>query len=221
MRGNDQNGEEPMTLEEREFELKKRLEYPSRWHRKQTDEFDRLTSFIYKTPRFDEVMAEIQHRFGSRAPYEELRDYALNRWFNKWSSAAVESVFGSVEGVVPSVDGSDRLVDFTINGIKFDHKTTVFPKGFDGDLASAKSHPRRLIEWLYRNQSTGQRYHLQNRLFVVLYDEIGDHWKLRAEVGLLKSAVLEYVSRFDPDSLHTFEFSHESETLADVIWVIK
>jgi|GEM_PF-4648903 len=32
-----------------EVELKKRLAYPHKWGRKQNDEFDKLTNFIYHT----------------------------------------------------------------------------------------------------------------------------------------------------------------------------
>jgi len=36
-----------------EKELKKRLPYPYKWGRKQNDEFDKLTNFVYSIPSFD------------------------------------------------------------------------------------------------------------------------------------------------------------------------
>ena len=46
-----------------EKELKKRLGYPYKWGRKQNDEFDKLTNFIYRTPTFEAVLKEIDTRF--------------------------------------------------------------------------------------------------------------------------------------------------------------
>ena len=42
-----------------EGELKKRLTYPYKWGRKQNDEFDRLTNFVYRTSSFEEILKEI------------------------------------------------------------------------------------------------------------------------------------------------------------------
>ena len=39
-----------------ESELKKRLNYPYKWGRKQNDYFDKLTNFVYKISSFEEVL---------------------------------------------------------------------------------------------------------------------------------------------------------------------
>ena len=46
-----------------EKELKKRLAYPYKWGRKQNDDFDRLTNFVYRIPTFDEVLKETEVKF--------------------------------------------------------------------------------------------------------------------------------------------------------------
>jgi len=46
-----------------EKELKKRLAYPYKWGRKQNDQFDKLTNFVYRISSFEEVFKEIESRF--------------------------------------------------------------------------------------------------------------------------------------------------------------
>ena len=55
-----------------------------------------------------------------------------------------------------------------INKTPFDHKTTVFPKGFGHTLDYAINHEEELISWLYEHQSSQGRLHYKNRLFVIV-----------------------------------------------------
>ena len=125
-----------------ETELKKRLDYPYKWGRKQNNYFDKQTNFIYNTLRFDDLLIELDKRFKSDAEYDKYFNYAMNRWYNFWSAQAVEQIFCTFPDVKPARDSKDRLVDFTIQGAAFDHKTSVFPKNFpDGNKRSNKKHP--------------------------------------------------------------------------------
>jgi hypothetical protein len=205
----------------RERELKKRWVYPYRWRRVQNDRFDARTRFVYDIPAFDPLLAEIERRFADSEQFEAFRDYALNRWYNYWSARAVEGVFCALEGVTPARNRRDRLVDFTLDGVRFDHKTSVFPRGFGHDLTYAVNHPAELITWLYRHQSRQQRQHFGNRLFLVLYTGDGAHWKLKAELTWLARVVRQYVAGFDADRVRHFNFVAGQETRADVIWAIR
>ena len=209
-----------LNLESREQELRKRLAYPYRWGRKQNDEDDRKTNFVYRIESFDEVMREIRKNFGERD--EAMRDYALNRWFNFWSARAVEEIFCSLDGVTAAKE-RDKLVDFTLRGIRFDHKTSVFPRQFGHDLQYARAHPIELIRWLYENQSQQGRKHLDNRLFIVLANRqcLSDSWKLKAELAWLCSIIQAYVHSFDPVRLHKAQFAPNKITLADIIWAVR
>lgn len=195
-----------------ETELKKRLIYPYKWGRKQSDDWDAKTSFIYSTYTFDKLIEK------TTALEQDIRDYALNRWYNFWSAEAVENLFSLHEKVTINKNKFDKLVDFSINTISFDHKTSVFPMGFNKSIAYAKNNPAELIQWLYENQSQEGRKHLKNRLFIVLVDKHNEHWKLKAEINLLKSAIDTYVENFNSDSL--FKLNLENNTiLSDLIWV--
>lgn len=198
-----------------ESELKKRWKFPYKWGRKQSDYCDYLTDFVYEIRTFEELIVTLEVKFPAQSHYQY---YALNRWYNFWSAQAVEHIFCSVAGIVPAKNRRDRLVDFSIQGISFDHKTTVFPRTFPHNIAFAKANPDELIKWLYLNQSQGQRRHLKNRLFIVLHRRFGDHWKLKAELAYLQHLVENYVDNFDASRLRGFTFVDNQVTWADLIF---
>lgn len=210
-----------VNLDQIETELIKRLTYPYKWGRKQNDQFDKLTNFIYSTFLFDDVVKEINRRFKNDPNRKNISNYALNRWYNFWSAQAVEKIFCSLPNVKPALDSKDRLVDFTIDGVTFDHKTSVFPKNFPYQIKEAVKKTDELIKWLYKNQSQQQRKHLQNRLFIVLYSPNGEHWKLKAEISWLKERIEKYLEGFNPDYLLKFQLEKDHYTLSDVIWAVK
>ena len=204
-----------------EKELKKRLVYPYKWGRKQNDQFDKLTNFVYRISSFEEVLKEIEIRFKKDKEHQNIANYALNRWYNFWSAQAVEKIFCSLPNVKPALDEKDRLVDFTIDGVTFDHKTSIFPKNFPHPINEAIKKTDELIKWLYKNQSQQQRKHLKNRLFIVLYSSDGEHWKLKAEISWLKERIEQYMEGFNPYYLLKFQLEKNQETISDVIWAIK
>ena len=204
-----------------EKELKKRLPYPYKWGRKQNDEFDKLTNFVYKIPSFDEVLKETESRFSEDKEHQNIANYALNRWYNFWSAHAVEKIFCLLPNVKPALDEKDRLVDFTIDGVTFDHKTSIFPKNFPYPIEEAIKKTDELIQWLYKHQSQQQRKHLKNRLFIVLYSADSEHWKLKAEIFWLKKRIEKYMRGFNPHYLLKFTLEKNQATLSDVIWAIR
>lgn len=203
-----------------EKELKKRLAYPYKWGRKQNDQFDKLTNFVYRISFFEEALKEIESRFRKDKEHQNIANYALNRWYNFWSAQAVEKIFCSLPNVKPALDEKDRLVDFTIDGVTFDHKTSIFPKNFPHPVEEAIKKTDELILWLYKHQSQQHRKHFKNRLFIVLYSSDGEHWKLKAEITLLKERIEKYIEGFNPHYLKKFSFEQDQQTLSDVVWVM-
>ena len=205
-----------------ENELKKRIKSPYSWRRKQQNIFDRQTNFIYKTDSFELISEKIENKFRDNPAYDDLKNYTLNRWFNFWSAKAVEAIFCNYKNVKPHPNSLNKLIDFYIDEIPFDHKTTVFPKGFQKSIPYAMEHKQELIEWLYKNQSSEQRKHFKNRLFIVLgnYENNNDHWKLKAEINWLKDVISAYLRNFESTKLHSFT-SENGIVKADIIWAIK
>lgn len=205
-----------------EIELKKRLKFDYFWGRKQFDKFDNATNFIYSINNFEELVKEIDANFKEKPNYLELKNYTLNRWFNFWSSKAVEHIFCEDTKVKPHSNTKDKFTDFFIENIPFDLKSTVFPKGFKKSIPYAIEHKGELIKWLYANQSKQKRQHHKNRLFIVLIQTENDqeHWKLKAEILWLREVVSTYLRNFDSLKLHSFSFENKIIN-ADIIWAIK
>ncbi len=186
---------------------------PSPWGRKQENDWDRQTAFIYGIHAWEELQQRVE-----KMP-SDVASYAINRWFNFWSAQAVEEAFCALPGVYPNQNQYDKLVDFTLHGIKFDLKTSVFPKQYNRSIEFAMKNKKDLVLWLYDNQSRQQRYHMKNRLFIVLYAENGEHWRLRAEIGRMAQVVREYVYSFEQSNLINFE-SNSKVVLSDIIWFL-
>jgi len=207
-------------LKDIETQLKKRWKYPYKWLQKQNNRWDSHTNFIYSILDWDGLIEAIATLVQEKKlPKEEAFYYAINRWYNYWSSVTVEHVFCHLPQVKPAKNEKDKQVDFYINGIPFDHKTSVFPKGFKNSFAFAKAHKEELLYWLYNNQSQQGRKHLANRLFIIVYDQNGKHWKLKAEISLLQQAISNYVTTFDAKQLITLKFSENQTAFSDIIWV--
>jgi hypothetical protein len=195
-------------------ELQKRLRYPYHWGgRMQFDAWDAQTKFIYYTASFDELY---QKSIGFDP---DLKNYALNRWYNFWSAKAVEHFFCLHQRVKPNENPYDKTVDFFIDNIPFDHKTSVFPKGFNKKIIEAKSIENDLITWLYKNQSQQGRKHYKNRIFILLYDHNSqDHWKLKANLPAIATAI----NKFLTTKTHWQQITIEGHSLqSKIIWVEK
>lgn len=205
-----------MSLAQLETELKKLIQMPH-WGKKQTDDWDKLSNFVYQLPSYELLIQQLQELNKGT----DFDHYVLHRWYNILSAKAVEQIFCSCEGVKANINQYDKLVDFTINGMAFDLKTSVFPKGYPNDLNFARQNPKHLIEWLYAQQSTQQRFHQANRLFIILYAMDGQHWKLRAEIGKMHKCIESYVQQFDADQLHQIHFINGEKAYSDILWMME
>ena len=205
-----------------ELNLKKRLKYQYKWFMKQNNSYDHITNFIYSIYDFDQLLKYLESNFSKSSEYKKIFNYSLNRWYNFWSAYAIEKIFCSLPGVEPFTE-KNKYSDFVIQGINFDHKTTVYPKNYPLKINDAINKKEDLILWLYQNQSSGQRFHLKNRLFVVLYNNIDEHWKLKAEISYIKPIIENYILNFSIQNLSKIHFLNENDytILSDIIWVIK
>ena len=210
----------PITLDAREQELKKRLAHPHEWGQHQSDEWDAQTDFVYHIFSFDALLIEIEARFKSESFYKEMLSYGMNRWYNFWSAKAVEEIFCSHPGVKAARDSSERLREFRIGDLSFDHKTSTYPRGFNHDLDYGQKHPEELIGWFYTHQSQRRR-HYGNRIFIVLYSSDGQHWKLKADLAWLSGIITPYLDHFDASKLFRHKFEERRETVADVLWGVR
>lgn len=210
----------PLNLIHLEEQLKKRWRYKYVWGKKQNNLWDGYTSYIYTTQNWEDLIPKMAKTVADyQLDKHELFYYASNRWYNFWSAMAVEQLFTEIEGITQVADRKDREKDFYLNDIPFDHKTSVFPRGFGRNITYAKANENELIQWLYKHQSSEQRFHLKNRLFVIVHNKNGAHWKLKARLSLIKNAIEDYVNNYDKDQLQKIIFANNKTALSDIIWV--
>ena len=202
-RGHGAHEELARTPEERAAEVERigsqlaRVATTVSWGRVQDDRWDELSRFIYRVraaagvrERAERVAAE--HGLDAGA----FVQYALRRWYCFWGARVAELLFLAHPGVEPGPPRHHEI-DFTIDGVPFDLKTTEVPRRF---LASAKDlarNPGKLAPWLYRNQSREGRFHAANRLFLLLVDpeEPEEAWRLRGDVPALRVAIDGFMKR--------------------------
>ncbi len=181
-----------------------------------------LSSFIYQIPDWEKLNEEIALRIASENLNQiEYFQYCINRWYNFWSARAVEQTFTAMPGIIPAKNPRNKKVDFNFYGIDFDLKTSVFPKRYPGTYESARRNKENLIRWLYQNQSRQGRFHLENRLFLMVYADDGQHWKLKAEISRLRAVIENYVANFEVSQLKKLEFQNGKSAFSDLIWATK
>ncbi len=195
-----------LNLQRLEIQLKKCYPYIKNWGRKQNNIWDKQTNFIYKVRHFGQLESHLKNNFQEVPNFEELRIYALNRWYNFWSAKGIETIFCSYPNVKPHTDPFHQYIDFWIDEIPFDHKTSVFPKKYNQDIEFAKQNPIDLLRWLYENQSKQRRFHLQNRLFLILHEKEGNHQKIKSKIDFIQPIIQNYLKNFSLSTLKKLEF---------------
>ena len=164
---------------------------PYVWGRRQGDQFDGMTRDIYRINSLNELLSKYPN------DNSELSRYAHNRWFNYKSAMAVEDIFCQHPNVRPESNKRNKLVDFYINNIPYDHKTTVIPNSMKRRVSEigTERFDIDLIRWLYKNQSSGMRYHLSNRIFIVVVNsqDLDLSWRVKAELSLISSKIDDFL----------------------------
>jgi|AntDeeMinimDraft_4_1070355.scaffolds.fasta_scaffold04918_4 hypothetical protein len=211
-----------LDLELIELELRKRTAFDHQCGQKQNDRWDGLTDFVYDYWKWEAVVQAIKAIVEAYdLPKRKFFNYAANRWFNFWSEMAVEQIFVESTHVIPSVDRKNRLVDFTLNGVDFDHEILVYPKDFGQTFFYAQNHGEELLRWFFKNQNQGQQEGSSNTLLMVLHAENDAHWKLKAEVIWLKNIIEDHLKYFKPSELKSIQVGEGKTVYTDLIWAEK
>lgn len=180
------------------------------WGRVQNDTWDRLCPFIFELKSADAVRGRVEDVARDHAGVDaaELIRYALRRWYCFWGARLAELLFLRHPNVRPGPP-KDHQIDFYIDDVPFDLKTSEVPRAFQGGLPEILGDPARAIGWFYAHQSRERRFHLGNRLFLVLSDpdEPAQAWRLRGDVAALGLAIDHflaaptYIGAVVPDAL--------------------
>ena len=194
-----------MNLDHLEIQLKKRLASEYKWSFKQADIWDTHTAFVCSIFDFEDVVARIYDEFHTHARFVELRNYALSRWYDYYSAMAVEHIFHTHPKVRKVKEANDREKHFYINGIAFDHKIITSPSEFPQGIDKAMADPQEFLKWLSKDASNQQHSKAKHRLFLVLHQNDGEHWRLKAELSWIKTRVDLYLDSYKEINLTTIK----------------
>lgn len=168
------------------LELSKRLQslvnkIPLKWGSVQNNKIDKKIKMFNCTTQ-DALESEIS-KLSS-----DVKNYFRRRWF-LWQCAQVdEYLFYKEKNVEQNPNHKNQSWDISFNNsILFDVKGTVVPKSLRESFVIDDNNEKKLIDFYYRNQSRGVRYHIQNRLFIVHHSYRNNehsiylrcHWELK------------------------------------------
>jgi len=134
---------------------------PLLWGKTQNNKTDAQLNF-FKLANWNALEASIKNLS------EENKNYFRRRWFLWQCARCDEYLFYKNDNVTknPNKRSQEYDIEFYKNSnLRFDVKSTVIPKRFRENINLKNT--QQLIDFYYENQSTGVRYNLQNRLFIV------------------------------------------------------
>lgn len=99
---------------------------------------------------------------------DDKKNYLRRRWYLWKCSECDEYLFYKNDNVEKNPNRYDKAWDVDIhNGYRFDIKGTVIPRAMRNDVTGVLQDPVPMVNFFYDEQSTGRRYDIQNRLFIV------------------------------------------------------
>lgn len=183
-------------------EIKKALPYikerwimPNEW-------LNRDTNFIYNTNKFEKLI-EYTRKYREQKWWDKRKifSYVCNRRVNKICSFYCERCFEARPQVNKEDDKYNKFVDLYIDWIWFDVKITVFPKNYE------YKWKKELLEYLYQNQSNDYKVRSKNKIYVLLYSQDWEHYKLKCELSIIKKKIDCYMEQWNKNNLYKIEWS--------------
>jgi hypothetical protein len=126
-----------------------------------------------------------------RLDVEAFENYTVRRWYNHHTHDQLLKIFYAHADVRPEANRKNHQIDFYYRDIPFDLKISRFPRAYPKTLRFAQQYPHHLAQWQYENQSNQGRYHLGNRLFVVLRNSTqpSQTWRQRRDFETLETII--------------------------------
>lgn len=155
--------------------------------KKQDNKMDYDTKFIYKIETYNDLLKKTD---GLDTTYT---NYALKRWYNHKVSSIHEAMFQFIPNLkLEKKDNAkwDIIAYWNKKEIKIDLKSTNLMSWEnkkdskiskilnDNNALKEEENKHRIIEILYDNQSRGQRYAIDNRVFMISKQSYNKHKNL-------------------------------------------
>lgn len=110
-----------------------------------------------------------------------VKNYLKRRWYLWKCSICDEFLFCHSGKAKQNPNPYDKSWDIELGNnpqLRFDIKGTVIPRDLRNDADAIIANPTPMIEFFYERQSTGRRYDMQNRLFIVHHSFVDENREL-------------------------------------------
>lgn len=198
-----------------ESQLKERWYLSIPWNFKFDMRMEPEIHFIYKNTDFGEILKQAA---ALPAPFEQ---YAINRWYNFWSNKALVYIFSQHPSVQTKKNIYNEIDSISFNSIDFRVGGYVYPNQFARTLRYALLHKEELLYWLYRRMRKNHRRDIKNEIFVIFYQRNGEHWRLKAELGLIEKVVFNFLNEFDVHRVLRLHLNENKTSYAEIVWCMK
>lgn len=178
---------------------------PLNWGRVQNNVYDnelKRVCNIFNVKTLNELEGYIA-RFD-----EAHKSYYRRRWYILRCADCDEYLFYCNDNVEHNPDRFDKEWDIRINGTyKFDVKGTVIPRELRDNYEAVLENPEEIIKFYYDKQSTGVRYDMQNRLFIVHHSLVDPQreFYLRCAWESKKEVYKRFVENIDKIKFHEYK----------------
>ena len=189
---------------------------PPEWRHIQNDGYDNELKRVCDIYTMSELSEFERCISGFDADHKQ---YYLKRWFVLRCADCDEFLFYKHEGVVHNPNPRDKKWDIRINdSVCFDVKGTIIPHCMRYYFEPILENPQGIVDFYYFYQSTGVRFDMQNRLFIVHHSLVADNRESKLRCGWGSK---EYVySRFLQE-INNIEFMSYKGQTAGVIFLIE
>ena len=189
-----------------EKDIKRALDYIGEHWQRQNNELDRSSKFVYDIDNLDDVLNICKAK-------NVDTNYALHRWYN-FNCSRIHEGFFLQNGAIKEQNTKHLTIDFYLNRVPFDLKTSVYPKKFTSNVdLSKREYKNELIRWFYKNQSTEIRQHYENRLFLVC-----ENLASKSNFELIEEKIKAFLEYSNINGFNAIEINNRM-IFSDVIWV--
>lgn len=150
---------------------------------------------------------------------DEKKNYLRRRWYLWKCSECDEYLFYKNDNVVKNPNRYDKTWDVRINGkYDFDIKGTVIPRGMRENIEEVLNNPIPMVNFFYDEQSTGRRYDIQNRLFIVHHSFVNPEREFYLRCAWQSK---DKIYRQFCDSIENIKFISTHNVIAGVIFILE
>ena len=201
-----------MNLLEVEKELKQRISSNLKWGIKRVDIWETQTDFVKEYESYNSVNAEIFSKFSLHARFEDIRNYALSKWYLHLSKVALINTFMS-HSLVRKLG---KEADFYIDGISFKLDVVLLDHLRSTTMCNDEASKRSFLN----NHFSYDGAVSENTLVLSVRSEAKEPWQCLSDLSVLKDCIFSYLNTFKRENLYCYKIN-KSMIYSDLICYVQ